>query len=469
MTNALETISIPMPETDLADPFLSDIFASNGETHLSDPPSDILEDPEPASQNPYDWTSRLPIVSRKLLASSVADEKFPEQIPEVLCTAIEEALIEVVFAGSGKIRCQLGSIAECDLFEEAAASSKIGSLAIPIVLEQGQSLAAVMVGGGFVHRVTDKLFGASGKVASNKISPIEIAIAEFLAARAITNINGGLGDAFFSVAEASLMPTDLFNEHEVGTKAFLEIQGQDFSQSFPLLISRGFFSGLKNISGIADSEPDRRNHSKLLRAVRSIPVRAQIGSTRLDSATLRFLEPGDIVLVENSPIDWHCGSPKGEVRLMAGAGNNFVLSGELKTNDNSGHRGIRVLITDISSREAVEERTARLIMEDKKTVDVELEEVSQVEDKIEMAESEENNEMSVAVENLQLRLRVELAGNRMSLREINDLRVGQVIDLGRGPNDSVSLITDGSDEMVATGELVDIDGSLGVRLTKVFL
>ena len=76
---------------------------------------------------------------------------------------------------------------------------------------------------------------------------------------------------------------------------------------------------------------------------------------------------------------------------------------------------------------------------------------------------------SPSLENVQVALRVEIAGNKISLRELQNLRAGQIIALGCSPTDAVRLVTDNNEEPVATGELVEIEGQLGVRLTKVFI
>ena len=86
----------------------------------------------------------------------------------------------------------------------------------------------------------------------------------------------------------------------------------------------------------------------------------------------------------------------------------------------------------------------------------------------------DNNEMSdespedgdLAVEQLKLTLRVELAARRMSISELSRLRAGQIIDLGCHATDPVDLVSEG--RPLARGELVDIEGRLGVRITQVY-
>lgn len=53
-----------------------------------------------------------------------------------------------------------------------------------------------------------------------------------------------------------------------------------------------------------------------------------------------------------------------------------------------------------------------------------------------------------------------------TVREIVSLKKGQVIELNRFPNEAVDLVANG--KLVAKGELVEIDGKLGVRIIKIF-
>ena len=57
----------------------------------------------------------------------------------------------------------------------------------------------------------------------------------------------------------------------------------------------------------------------------------------------------------------------------------------------------------------------------------------------------------------------------LGLRAAVGATAGQIIALGCGPNDPVRLVTDNNDDPVATGELIEIEGQLGVRLTRVFI
>jgi flagellar motor switch protein FliM len=53
-----------------------------------------------------------------------------------------------------------------------------------------------------------------------------------------------------------------------------------------------------------------------------------------------------------------------------------------------------------------------------------------------------------------------------TVKEIVSLKKGQVIELNRFPNEAVDLVANG--KLMAKGELVEIDGKLGVRIIKIF-
>ncbi|PIR17487.1 MAG: hypothetical protein COV46_03920 [Deltaproteobacteria bacterium CG11_big_fil_rev_8_21_14_0_20_49_13] len=60
---------------------------------------------------------------------------------------------------------------------------------------------------------------------------------------------------------------------------------------------------------------------------------------------------------------------------------------------------------------------------------------------------------------------VAVMGKRtVSVKELVSFKMGSVIDLARPANEMIDLVAGG--KLVAKGELVDIDGKLGVRIVK---
>ncbi len=60
---------------------------------------------------------------------------------------------------------------------------------------------------------------------------------------------------------------------------------------------------------------------------------------------------------------------------------------------------------------------------------------------------------------------VAVIGKRsITMKDLMELRMGQVIDLKRPPNETVDVVVGG--KLFARGELVEIDGKLGVKILK---
>lgn len=68
------------------------------------------------------------------------------------------------------------------------------------------------------------------------------------------------------------------------------------------------------------------------------------------------------------------------------------------------------------------------------------------------------------LDDIPIRLSVEIGERAMSVNQLSHLRVGQTIELNRNPSDLVNLRAGG--DLVAQGELVNIEGQLGVRILK---
>ncbi len=59
-----------------------------------------------------------------------------------------------------------------------------------------------------------------------------------------------------------------------------------------------------------------------------------------------------------------------------------------------------------------------------------------------------------------------LGKKTVTVQELLELKKGQVVELNRYPNEAIDLVANG--KLFAKGELVEIDGKLGVRIIKIF-
>lgn len=71
---------------------------------------------------------------------------------------------------------------------------------------------------------------------------------------------------------------------------------------------------------------------------------------------------------------------------------------------------------------------------------------------------------SEIVENLTIPISIELSRTRMSIAELGALKNGQIVELNKSPGDLVDLVVSG--KVIGKGELVEIEGELGVRISS---
>ncbi|HLM56069.1 MAG TPA: FliM/FliN family flagellar motor switch protein [Pyrinomonadaceae bacterium] len=179
-----------------------------------------------------------------------------------------------------------------------------------------------------------------------------------------------------------------------------------------------------------------------------------VGETGVAPSDLAGLEPGDVVVVERGFGGWGewaggGAAAGGTLRARVGAGDNVLVSGAAAAWESPGGGradALRLLVEEVEVSEARGHEAGRLRMEDESEL------------------GEETAAESGLLDNLLLTVRVELPARRISLEELTRLRAGQILDLDCRATDPVELVADG--RPVATGELVDIEGRLGVRVTR---
>ncbi len=161
------------------------------------------------------------------------------------------------------------------------------------------------------------------------------------------------------------------------------------------------------------------------------------GVTMLRSAELEKVGVGDVVVVERHGVELgevSASAIDGGARWMIG--DDSVVAGRLSRGGDDGWR-FEVL--------------AEQSMTDPEEVDVS-----------ETSEDEAAPTAGVAVQEAKLELEVRLGNVEMKLSDVARLRPGQVIDCERPVGSAVELVVRGAS--VGRGELVSVDGKLGVRI-----
>lgn len=82
----------------------------------------------------------------------------------------------------------------------------------------------------------------------------------------------------------------------------------------------------------------------------------------------------------------------------------------------------------------------------------------------ETADSEQANSQKPDLATLPVRVQIVLSQIELSLADLSNLKPGSIIDLNRDKSEGVQLAVNG--KIAGAGELVEIEGRLGVRISN---
>ena len=429
------------------------------------------------------WFETLPQMKRGEVEFSRRLDNLPEKLTKQAALKIAETISRFTFQPPGSVKCSLISMTEVNLSDTVGQIQKSPQTFLQIGCQPAGATCLIALETGFALSAIDLIL--TGKVGEpgvpRDLSLIEKTIIEFLGVNIIGGINDWIGEPLLKMQTNENDIRRIFERDERGAEAVFRLDFASFSGIITLLASNDFFAGLDKTQNPIFAEKTKPEHFRQLEKIApNLPVRLQIGSTELDAAALSFLEKDDIVLIEQPALSWENGAFSGQAQIFAGSGKNFRLNGKFAESDTAGEfsETTSVEIEEITSVKMRRESPPNGFDMDKKEIEkaeTEPEESNGGEtapdltETSETAETAEDETNGAALENILVNLSVEIAGKKISLREVQKLRAGQVINLGCRPTDPVRLVTDSNDQPVAIGELVDIEGQLGVRLTRVFI
>jgi flagellar motor switch protein FliM len=187
-----------------------------------------------------------------------------------------------------------------------------------------------------------------------------------------------------------------------------------------------------------------RNAGRLVNA--SAWLRAEVGYAEIASSDLGALQVRDVVLLDRVSVRPHKGET-GPGVLRLGRGRVGRMDAELLLEDGQ----YKAKITGFSLGEEPPPGTEPA--------------GGGADGPGENTSVEKNGEADGAdlVADIPLQIAVELSRVSVSADQVVSLKVGQIVDLGRAPGDPVELSVNG--KLVARGDLVEVEGSLGVRIT----
>ncbi|NOY92361.1 MAG: YscQ/HrcQ family type III secretion apparatus protein [Deltaproteobacteria bacterium] len=228
--------------------------------------------------------------------------------------------------------------------------------------------------------------------------------------------------------------------------ALLAVLGDEGAWVWPLRVTLGDELGAMRVwmpTAWLDRSPPRptvRASFAELELIGSVVI----GSACLSAATLYDLEPGDVLVLDEASVS--PGDPAGRASLRFGPGGGMRLACLLEDG---------ALTLETISLDASESFRQGTIMHDTDSTDT-LEEAAQGVGEAATLE---------ALADASIELTIELGRCSLSLGELSALRPGEVVLSGQDVGGRVTLRAGG--KAIASGELVDVEGEVGVRLLDV--
>lgn len=315
----------------------------------------------------------------------------------------------------------------------------------------------------FAHDLVDMLLGGAGEtVGLRPLTDIEEGVMSFVILEAIKALAPALETALPRVRLESVVRTV--------DEAAVKLGDDELVAVVQMNVSVGSHTGMVRLvlpsslmdtteEGRAGAEKRSRHRAntranrRMLSTVRTW-LRAEIGQAEISSADLESIRVKDVVLLDALQARPDRGEP-GTAVLRVGLGNSrveadvFVEEGRYKAR-----------IKDFILGEPNFQRVLPPAGENEVFTNPESGRAPDSEgDILDDANRPEGGDL---LADIPLQLAVELARVPITADEVVALKVGQVLELHRSPGEPVELSVNG--KVVARGELVEVEGQLGVRV-----
>lgn len=370
------------------------------------------------------------------------------------------------------------------------------------------------------QQAIDRLLGGSAEDVDGQrpLSEIEEGVFSFILLRVLRLVQETHGSeqqlalklAGVAGGKDSLSPRILADQSwiAVGFKLFFDLEVGFLKLYLPAALVRAEVARPRPEPGPALSRQLRRITSLLPRvAALRVPLTVELGRIPFTLSDLESIEPGDIVLIEDAQVRLSEGALKGTVSCRVGRGAHGLLQGSL-TVGGSGTYEVAIeqilpvgepaggppdpgamdeehavkLAKEHPNAQALagalrEEAAARAARGDPAPLfaardlletfgaehsDGEYGDEDGYEEASEEGYEEPLPESAGMLRDVTVPMVVELGRVTVSAADVVALRPGQVVELSRAPGDPVDLVVDG--KRIGRGELVEIEGELGVRI-----
>ena len=462
-------------EMNAADPFASDIFADPQNTENSEP--EIT--PPIEIEKEKSWVWRLPKVSRSAVDWNALRRGLPSDFSEELPQQLAESMaVYLNFTGKNPIEFFLLTERETSEVPELGDSWWLN-----FGIEQGEAEFAVEIADVFAVWLVDAMLEnkLQNRARIRHLTPSEVAVLEFLAVNLTVETNKIINAPLFVFRGLSRSYPDWMTRKD-----------SDDAEKIRLVSNwqtvHGLLQSIVKIHLTADVlkvlQPDENNlltnvprRAAMWKSfgsrVKDVRARLFLGDVSMTLADVAGLETGDVVLTENHGFSIINDAFRGAAEIFLGDGETVRLAGAFEPSatetldEIEADPDAEILVRRVKSNDVLRFSIERI--EELETPQFLEKSMPKEENGLEAPEGvesyDDSNEVGVPLENLAVTLRVELEARRLSLAEVGNLRVNQVIELGARATDTVNLLI--NDKTVALGELVEIEDRLGVRIIQI--
>ena len=450
------------------DPFAVDLFDSRAAVFPRKEKFVHAEDEEPGVSS---WSDTLPQCDASEIRKPASESLRPFWLGHVIANTVGPRVSELVGLDAGNVKFEAHSYEVADYQKEVAGLSDQANSVFEFKIRN--EVCAVAFNRQLISGVLDLALKGTGKknAHASALTEIEKAVGTYLIADVLSHFNSTV-DSSNRVEIIGFVARDLQSGASKRREAVVTT-GEFFVGNLNGMLSLvlpfdAIFPLNEEFEGFVKRRSVFPSYDRFSEYLGGFQPHVLIGRAKITAEEIAHLEASDVVVCQTStPEFWDYEMPTVRVPFDLAMG---AVSGTGRSFE--GQDG--AIAIEISSMDAgIRSDDRRIVVGKKEDSGVEQMVENAFEDfGLEGALDDEkgtsDKEDKVDLESVVVDLKVKLAGRRLTLAELKELRSGQVLELGCKPDDPVELIADGSDRPIAIGELVKVGERLGVRVTRVF-
>lgn len=370
-------------------------------------------------------------------------------------------------------QCEFGETEICSMSGEETCSLIPKTTCLVVVGgAPGEHKIVVEIDLALAHFAIDRVLGGKGDAApmGQKLSEVETGVFSYLVLKLLSYFQTGL-----ATGKELALVLDQFGSCVDDLSHLLHSDASFHMVAFRLQLgkrlgyARLFLPDALVTSHFAGPTPEDVTNTQelmhtrtLLKCLKDLETCAsvEIATLCLSDEEIEQLGEGDIVLLDNHEIQMGEDGFHGFAQMKIGTGLHGGLRGRVFEKGES----MRFEVCDFVIQQPPLEADA-MATNAKQPPEKPVEEPAEEQESQTLAEAEDNLAQTQGLlKDVSAPVAIELGRLPLNTMQVARLRKGQILRLPRGPQDPVDLVVNG--QVFARGELIDVDGDLGVRILK---